>query len=778
MIRSTLPINLSETVSNEPPQDYRDHPARVLPEVSAPVGAPNVLLILVDDMGFGASSAYGGPCRMPAAERLADEGVRFSRFHTTSMCSPTRAALLTGRNHHSVEMGSIPDMATTTRGYTGIRPGETATLARVLQCNGYATGAFGKMHQTPPWETSEAGPFDRWPTNEGFDRFYGFLGAETNQFSPNLFDGLSPVAPHTGRDDYHLSEDLVDKTFDWIRSVKSLAPEKPWFTYLSFGACHAPFQVPASWRDRYRGEFSLGWDEQRKKTFERQKQLGLVPADASLPELPVEVPKWDDLTANQRLAAERLMEAYAAYAEHMDAQVNRLLDALESEGQLDNTLVLYILGDNGASAEGGIDGTLNENTRINGFTDSADRIVEQLDLIGGEHSYVHYPSGWALTMNTPYQWAKSVASHYGGTRNGMLVRWPERVAKSGGVLHQWHHCIDVAPTILEAAGIPEPSKVDGFDQAPIEGVSFLYALEQATADDRHKTQYFEMYGNRGIYHNGWTAVTRHRSIFEMKTAKLPAFNSDVWELYDTSSDWTQAKDVGNLYPEKLAELKQLFLDEGLQHNVFPLDDRFVERLNPTLAGRKDIMAGRPIIKLYPGTRGLREDTAPNVKNTSFMIAAEVSTTEAAQDGVVVAQGGRFSGWSFYVKNGVLSYVHNLAGLAMYEVRSSTPLPHGKHTLKMWFQYDGGGVGQGGTVVLYIDDAEVGRGRVEQTIPFLFSLDETFDVGIDRGTPVTDDYDYAPMNAFQGLLDHVTVTIGDDAVHVGDEERAAAIAVSH
>jgi arylsulfatase len=749
-------------------------------ESAGSVNPPNVLVVLIDDVGFGASSAFGGPCRTPTAERLADDGLSYTRFHTTALCSPTRAALLTGRNHHTCGMGTIPEMGTPVPGYSGVRPDSTATIARMLSDHGYTTGAFGKMHQTPPWEATTAGPFDRWPTGDGFDRFYGFLGAETNQFSPTLFDGVTPIEfPGDGQEGYHLSEDLVDRASAWIDSVTTSDPAKPWFCYLSFGACHAPFQVPPDWRDRYRGEFAHGWDEQRERTLARQKELGIVPEDAELAPWVPGVPHWEELSDTQRTVAERLMEVYAAFLEHTDVQTGRLIDALERSGQLENTLVVYVIGDNGASAEGGLEGTFNEFAGINGFPDTAERMAGRLDELGGPNTYALYPVGWAVAMDTPYQWTKQVASHYGGTRNGMIVHWPAGVAARGERRQQWHHVIDVVPTILEAAGLPEPTVVDGVQQQPIQGVSFAYTFDDPDAADRHTTQYFEMWGNRGIYHEGWTASAQHRMPWQMARTDVQPFEEDVWELYDTRSDWTQARDVAAEFPEKLEELKQLFQAEAAKHQVLPLEERPPGALlNPALAGRRDLMVGRRSMTLRSGQPGLREDAAPNVKNTSFAITVDLEVPDDGADGVLVAQGGRFGGWSLYVNDGRPVYCHNLFDMERMYVRADRPLTSGPHIVEFHFAYDGGGVGKGGTGTIVVDGEEVATGRIDRTTPFRFSMDETLDIGIDRSTPVTDEYGAGRVNAYGGTISAVRVDLGDDSVGIPVEERQRIDAAVH
>ncbi|GAA0531893.1 arylsulfatase [Saccharopolyspora subtropica] len=728
----------------------------------APEGAPNVVVVLIDDMGFGAPSAFGGPCRMPTADRLADGGLRYSRFHVTAICSPTRQALLTGRNHHSVGMGVTTEMASAAPGYCGVRPLSAATIGQILQGNGYSTAAFGKWHQTPARDVSAAGPFDRWPTGEGFDAFYGFLCAEMNHWYPLLFDGTKPVEPtRRPEDGYHLSEDLVDHAIDWVRDQRSLKPDHPFFVYLPFGATHAPYHVPPEYRERYRGKFDHGWDAQREITLRRQKEIGVVPPDAELAPWAEGVPHWDELSAAERRAAASLMELYAGFAEHTDVQVGRFVDALEELGELDNTLFFYILGDNGASAEGGIGGTLNEHRFASGIPDSADFINSQDAVLGDATTHAHYPVGWALAMNTPYQWTKQVASHFGGIRDGMIVHWPAGIAERGGIRHQFHHVIDVVPTILEAAGIPHPVEVNGVAQQPIEGTSMLYSFNDAEAPDRHTVQYFEMVGNRGIYHDGWMAVTRHGTPWVMVQDGIRrSFDEDRWELYNTNEDWTQAHDLAAEHPEKLRELQQLFLIEAAKHNVLPLDDRMTERENPLEAGRLDLMGQRRSVTFHAGAKRLTEETAPNVKNRSHSLTAEVVVPPGGAEGVLVAQGGRFGGWSFYFHEGRPSYAYNYFGLVVHRVRAPHPVPPGEHEIRLEFRYDGGGVGRGGDATLLVDGQEVATGRIDATIPYYFAFDETFDIGVDRATPVTDDYPVLD-NRFTGRLHWLRVDLGDD-----------------
>lgn len=730
--------------------------------VRPPEGAPNVVVVLIDDMGYGAPSAYGGPCHMPTAERLAAGGLRYTRFHVTALCSPTRQALLTGRNHHSVGMGVTTEMCSAAPGYNGIRPRSAATLAQVLAGNGYNTAAFGKWHQTPVRDVSPAGPFDRWPTGEGFEKFYGFLGAEMNHWYPLLFDGTTPIEPDRRPEDgYHLSEDLVDQAISWITDQHTLKPDVPFFVYLAFGATHAPYHVPKEYREKYRGKFDHGWDRQREITLQRQKELGVVPPDTELAPWPDDVPHWDELSGAEKRAAASLMELYAGFAEHTDVQVGRLVDALERLGVLDDTLIVYILGDNGASGEGGVGGTLNEHRIASGLVDSAEFINAHDDVLGDPTTHVHGPVGWALAMNTPFQWTKQVASHFGGTRDGMIMHWPNGIADRGGIRQQFHHVIDIMPTILDVAGIPQPASVDGVAQQPIEGTSMRYTFDDPDAEDRRRVQYFEMVGNRGIYHDGWMAVTRHGTPWEMVQSGTPrSYDDDVWELYHVAEDFSQARDLAAEHPEKLRELQQLFMIEAAKHNVFPLDDRMTERENPKEAGRLDLHGDRNVITFHgPGLR-LTEETAPNVKNRSFTITAQVEIPDGGAGGVIVAQGGRFGGWSFYLVDGKPSYAYNYFGLSVQKITAPAPLLPGRHELVFDFRYHGGGVGRGGTGTLLVDREKVAQGQIEATIPYYFAFDETFDVGCDRATPVTDDYPVVD-NAFTGTLHTVRFDLADD-----------------
>lgn len=756
--RSRLPLDVDTT-------------QRPIAPVAAPAGAPHVVVILVDDMGFGASSAYGGPCEMPTAERLSDEGLRYSRFHVTSLCSPTRQALLTGRNHHSVGMGVTSEMSTPEPGYHGYRPASAGTVGQILGGNGYSTAAFGKWHQTPPVEVSTAGPFHRWPIGEGFDFFYGFMGAEMNHWYPQLYQGRHPIEPtKLPEEGYHLTEDLVDRAIDWVTNQQAITPDRPFFTYLALGATHAPFHVAPEWREKYAGRFDAGWDAQREATLARQKELGIVPQDAELAPWADGVPHWEELDETERRVAARFMETYAGFAEHADTQVGRFVDALEELGVLDDTLIFYLLGDNGASGEGGPRGTMREHLVGHGIQDDTADMAARLDTLGDPTTYPIYPVGWALAMNTPYPWTKQIASHLGGTRDGMVVRWGNGIAARGEIRHQWHHVIDVLPTILEATGLPEPVSVDGTPQQPIEGTSLRYTFDDAGAADRRTTQYFEMIGNRGVYHEGWLAGTRHGVPWEMVDASRP-FEDDVWELYDLETDWSQARDLAAQHPERLRALRARFEVEAAKYKVLPLDDRVTERENPEVAGRLDLHLGRTTMSFGPRVGRLTEEAAPNVKNRSHVITADLEVVTGTE-GVVVAQGGRFGGWSLYLVAGVPTYAYNFVGRDLTVVRASGPVEPGRHDLAVRFDYDGGPPGSGADVVLEVDGEEVGSGRIPATTAYYFAFDETFNVGVDRGSPVVDDY--RPVhNEFQGLIHRVRFDLGPVGEPPSEELRARA-----
>jgi arylsulfatase A-like enzyme len=745
-----------------------------------PEGAPNVLVVLLDDVGFGASSAFGGPCRTPTAERLAADGLRFNRFHTTALCAPTRQALLTGRNHHSVGMGSITETATSAPGNSSLRPNTKAPLALTLRLNGYSTAQFGKCHEVPVWQSSPMGPFDAWPSaGGGFETFYGFIGGENNQWDPALYDGTRPVEPPaTPEEGYHLTEDLADHAVAWMRQQKALMPDKPFFVYFAPGATHAPHHVPAEWIEKYRGAFDDGWDALRERTFARQKELGVVPADADLTRRHDEIPAWDDMPDDLKPVLARQMEVYAAFLEHTDHHVGRLVDALDDLGVLEDTLVYYIVGDNGASAEGTLQGAFNEMANFNGMAalETPEFMRAKMDDFGSPSSYNHYAVGWAWAMNTPLQWTKQVASHWGGTRNGTIVHWPASITERGGLRSQFTHVIDIAPTVLEAAGIPEPTTVNGVLQAPIEGTSMLYAFEDADVPERHDLQYFEMFGNRGVYHRGWSAVTKHRTPWILVGGTTPAFDDDLWELYDGTSDFSQAHDLSAERPELLAKLQRLWLVEAVKYGVLPLDDRTGERIDPVMAGRPTLLRGTSQV-FYPGMGRLSESSVLSVKNRSFSVTAQVDVGPTPARGVLIAQGGRFGGWTVYVHEGRLTFLYNVLGIQHYAVVADEPVPSGSHQLRAELAYDGGGLGKGGDVTLYHDGVPVGSGRVDATQPLIFSADETTDVGYESGTCVSPDYT-ARTSRFTGRLHWVQLDVGTDQHdHYVDPETRLHIALA-
>ncbi|GAA1789995.1 arylsulfatase AtsD [Agromyces lapidis] len=728
-----------------------------------PDGAPNVLIVLIDDTGFGASSVFGGPCRTPNAEKLAARGLRYNRFHTTALCAPTRAAMLSGRNHHSVGMGSITETATSAPGNSSLKPNTKAPVAMTLKLNGYSTAQFGKCHEVPVWQSSPMGPFDAWPTGGGgFETFYGFIGGENNQWDPALYDGTTPIEPPaTAEEGYHLTEDLADHAVSWIRTQKALMPEKPFFVYFAPGATHAPHHVPKEWADKYQGAFADGWDAQREKTFARQKELGVIPPDAELTARHAEIPAWDDMPDELKPVLEREMEVYAGFLEHTDHHVGRVIDAIEDLGVLENTLIFYIIGDNGASAEGTVNGAFNEMANFNGMAalETPEFMRSKMDEFGSPTSYNHYAVGWAWAMDAPFQWTKQVASHWGGTRNGTIVSWPAGITDQGGLRSQFTHVIDVAPTILEAAGLPEPTMVNGVQQSPMEGTSMLYSFDDGEAPERHDLQYFEMFGNRGVYHKGWSAVTKHRTPWVMVGGSLVAFDDDVWELYDGDVDFSQARDLSAEHPDRLHEMQRLWLIEAAKYNVLPLDDRTAERLSPELAGRPTLVHGTSQ-QFFPGMGRLSENSVVSIKNKSFSVTAEVEVPEGGANGVIIAQGGRFGGWSLYVKDGTLKFVYNVLGIQEFATAATSAVPAGTHQVRMEFAYDGGGLAKGGTVTLFHDGAEVGTGRVGATQPLVFSADETTDIGYESGTPVTDDYT-TQSSRFTGKLHWVQIDLGDD-----------------
>jgi arylsulfatase A-like enzyme len=751
--RTTLPIREPD-YPRSTVLDARDTQPPPRFEVKAPAEAPNVLIVLVDDMGFGMPSAFGGPVRMPAADRLASKGLRYNQFHTTALCSPTRTALLSGRNHHMNNMGSITETATGFPGNTGQRPNSVAPLAEMLRLNGYSTGFFGKNHETAPWEVSPSGPTDRWPTRSGFDKFYGFFGGETDQWAPTLYDGMARIpTPHYPG--YNFMTDMTDQAIGWMKFQKSLTPDKPFFMYFAPGATHAPHHVPKEWIAKNKGRFDGGWDKLREETLARQIALGVVPAGTKLASKPKDIKNWDTLTADEQKLFARQMEVYAGFGEYCDHEIGRLFNAISDVGQFDNTLIFYIMGDNGSSAEGGMSGMFSEMTYFNNVQETVQEMLKHYDDWGGPSTYPHMAAGWAVAGDTPFMWTKQIPSNYGGTRNGLIVSWPKRIQAANQVRSQWHHVIDVAPTVLEAASLPEPKSVNGTVQAPIDGVSMLYSFNQPDAKSTHKTQYFEIFGNRAIYHDGWFAGTIHRAPWE----KLPRqkLQNDQWELYDTRQDFSLVNDLAATNPAKLKELQDIFMKEAVQYRVLPIDDRLLERIVPATAGRPDLMGERTSLTLSEGMNSMSENVFINIKNRSLSITADLEIPGGAPSGVILAQGGRFGGWSLYVKDGKPTYCYNFLGLEEYRVSASQALAAGKATIRMNFDYDGGGIGKGGIATILINGEKAASGRIERTQGMIFSADETAGVGMDDATPVTADYKERD-NAFTGKILKVVVDV--------------------
>jgi arylsulfatase A-like enzyme len=751
--RSVLPIAEPNPAPIEV-LDARDAKAPPRFEVKAPEGAPNVIIFLIDDMGFGVASAFGGPVPMPTLDALAAAGLRYNRFHTTALCSPTRTALLTGRNHHQNNAGAVMEIATAFPGNTGVRPQSITPLAEILRQNGYSTGAFGKYHETPPWEISVSGPFDRWPTRSGFDKFYGFIGGETNQWAPLIYDGMTKVElPHDPN--YHFTVDMTNQAIGWMRATRALTPQKPFFLYYAPGATHAPHHVPKEWIEKFKGKFDQGWDAVREETLARQKSLGVVPPDTKLAPKPAAIQDWDKLSADEKKLFAHQMEVFAAFGAQTDSEIGRVVQALKDLGQYDNTLIFYIVGDNGTSAEGGMAGLFNELTYFNGVPETVQEQLQHLEHWGDPTTYPHMAAGWAIAGDTPFTWAKQVASNFGGTRNPLVISWPARI-KSAGLRSQFGHVVDVAPTVLEAARLPAPKRVNGVAQTPMAGTSLVYSFDAPNAPERHTTQYFEIGGNRAIYYEGWVAGTVHKAPWE--AAPRAPLAKDTWELYDTRSDFSESTDLAAKNVPKLMELQHRFLEEAKKYHVLPIDDRTIERFDAAIAGRPDLMAGRTSLTLYSGMTGIMENAFINVKNRSSSITAEVEVPEGGANGVILCQAGRFGGWSLYLHGGKPAFTYNYLGLDQYTVQGSQAVPPGKATIRWDFAYDGGGRGKGGTGTLAVNGNKVGEGRIEKTQANAFSADEGADVGLDEGTPVTEVYGPEPANHFTGTIERVTVEV--------------------
>ena len=748
MDRTVLPIK--EPVR----QTYKELDARnaKAPErfdVKAPKGAPNVVVILIDDMGFGASNHFGGPIDMPVLDKLGKNGLSYNRFHTTALCSPTRVAILTGYNHHSNNAGSIMETATAFPGNNGVRPQSITPMAEVLRQNGFSTAAFGKYHETPPWEISVSGSLDRWPTRSGFDKFYGFIGGETNQWAPLVYDGVTQVEVPENPD-YHFTTDMTDQAISWTRFQQALTPEKPFFIYFAPGATHAPHHAPKEWIDKYKGQFDQGWDKVREETLARQKKLGIVPPDTKLAPKPSDIKNWESLSADEKKMFSRQMETYAGFAAHTDHEIGRLVSAIEDLGELDNTLIFYVVGDNGASAEGQMNGMFNEMTYFNGVPETVQDMLKHYDEWGSEATYPHYAAGWAVAMNAPFQWTKQVASDFGGTRNGLVIHWPAGIKAKNEVRSQFSHVIDIAPTVFEACKLPAPKMVNGIQQDPIEGTSLLYSFNDAEAKEKHMVQYFEMFGNRAIYADGWYARTIHRPAWNPKPTQ--SLTQDPWELYNATKDFSLATNVASQNAAKLKELQDLFMKEAERYHVLPIDDRLLERTDAKVVNRPTIMDGRTSVTFGSGMKGMGVDIFISTRNTSYSITADVEVA-ANGNGVIVCQGGRFGGFSFYVKDGKPNFTYNYLGLESYTVSTAQALKPGKHTIVYDFKYDGGGLGKGGSGSITVDGTKSGEGRIAKTQAGIFSVDDLADVGTDDGTRVAD---YGSSAKFNGKLGKVTI----------------------
>lgn len=722
--------------------------------ITPPEGAPNVVIVLIDDIGFGATEPFGGAIETPTFSQLAENGLRFNQFHTTALCSPTRASLLAGRNHHVVNVGSVMEIATGFPGNQGRRPDNAKYYAEILRQNGYSTAAFGKWHETAPWETSVSGPFFRWPTNSGFDKFYGFIGGETNQWDPVIYDGVTKVE-RDDDPDYHFTTDMTDQAVSWVRFQQAMTPDQPFFIYYAPGAAHAPHHAPTEWRDKYKGRFADGWDALREKTLARQKAMGIVPESTVLAGKPEEIKDWEELTEQEQQLFEVQIETFAGFMEHTDVEIGRLVDAIEDMGELDNTLFVYIMGDNGSSAEGGLIGTFNELLSLNGIfgVETVESMLAIADDWGGPDSFPHMAAGWTVATDTPFKWTKQVAGDYGGTRNGMVMHWPNGFKSRGEVRSQWSHVNDIGPTVLEAVGLPMPDTINGIPQLPMDGVSLLYATDDADAAERHTTQYFEMFGNRAIYHEGWLARVVHGVPWQPKPIR--ALQDDIWELYDTTVDFSLANDLAAENPEKLAELQAIFDREAIANNVYPLDDRRYERFDPAQAGRPDLMGGRTSLTLADGMDGILENTFINIKNRSKTLTANVDLV-GNDRGIILTQGGKFGGWALYMDGGKPAYTYNWFGLEQYTIASDDALPAGSAEVKLEFAYDGGGPGKGGVATLYVNGEKVSEGRVGRTQPAVFSADETADVGKDDATQVVAAFDNVRDSHFTGSVKSVRV----------------------
>jgi arylsulfatase A-like enzyme len=731
---------------------YADSTPKKLTLEKAAKGKPNVLLVMLDDVGFGSCSTFGGPVNTPGVEKVAAAGLKYNQFHTTALCSPTRASLLTGRNHHSVHMGGITEIANSFPAYDSAIPPESATIAEVLKQNGYSTGCFGKWHLTPSWEQNPAGPFDRWPTGMGFERFYGIIGAEASHWEPAAYDQTNPIEPHLGRDDYHLTEDLADKTIEWLQRQKAAAPDKPFFCYFSPAAVHAPHHVAPEWIDKYQGKFDEGWDALREEIFQAQLKLGVIPQPTTLTTRPEQVPSWEDYPDEYKPVASRLMEVFAGFLEHTDAQVERVIDAVTELGCFDDTLIIYLTGDNGASAEGTVHGAWSAPSFQNGVHEDPQWLLDHMQDFGTERCENHFNVGWAWALDSPFQWMKQVASHFGGTRNALAVSYPKGIDEASGLRTQFHHVVDIVPTIYEVTGIEPPALVNGIKQMPLQGNSMVYSFADEAAASTHTTQYFEILGNRAIYQDGWIASCFHGRLPWIRFAGFEFDGpQEIWELYNIEDDFSQGHDLASVEPEKLEQLKALFDVEAQRHGVYPLRDASARR-----GGEYSVphsLEGHSKMTYTTAHVRMPESSIINLKNVSYRISAEV-TVENEPTGVIACQGGNMAGWSLFVdEQSKPTFVYNWFGHELTEFKCESPLPAGAHEIEFVFAYEGG-FGEGGDGTLLIDGVAQARGRIEKTVPVVFSMSgETFDVGRDTGSPVGR---YPHNFVFSGSIEGVTL----------------------
>jgi arylsulfatase A-like enzyme len=728
------------------------------PRVVPPKGAPNVLLIMTDDQGYGVTGTFGGVIPTPALDRIAAAGLRYTQFHSTALCSPTRAALITGRNHHSVGFGVISELSTGFPGYDSIINPDSATIGTILSDNGYATSWFGKNHNTPPFQYSVAGPFDQWPSGMGFQYFYGFMGGETDQWTPYLFRDHTQIFPWIGKPGYNLTTDMADEAINYMNELKAAAPEQPFFVYYVPGGSHSPHQPTKEWIDKFKGKFDMGWNTMREQIFANQKRLGVIPATTQLTPWPDILPKWDTLSADEKKLFARQAEVFAGYTAYTDHEIGRVIQAVEDMGKLDNTLIIFIAGDNGTSPEGTLLGTPNQYTSYNGILKIP--VEEQLqfyDVWGSAATYPHMAVPWAWAFDTPFKWTKQVASHFGGTRQGLAISWPDRIKDVGGIRSQFHHIIDIVPTILEASGIKAPQTVNGIKQKPIEGVSMAYTFDKAnaTAPSTRKTQYFEMISNRGIYNDGWYANTTPPVGPWVLNAPMPDVNAYKWELYNLKEDYSQANDLAAKMPDKLKQMQALFITEAAKYNVLPLNNSSFER---AISPRPSATAGQTVFTYSGVMPGIPTGNSPNILNRSFTITAEVDVPQGGGDGMIVTTGGRWGGYGLYLLKGIPVFDYNMLALLQARWAGDQPLTAGKHTIVFDFAYDGPGIAKGGTGVLKVDGNEVRTLQVPKTVPFLLPGDETFDVGVDTRTGVNDQ-DYQVPFAFNGKINQLTFKLG-------------------